>query len=599
MINTNLEKLPRKLTTFLWYFIHRYKLDVFGLVLIAVLVAANTSLAPYLLKTIIDEVVSHSDNLENLKSAVLFPAILYVTLYFSVGVFLRIHDLLVLRLIPNIKRDIQEKMLSYLEGHSHTYFQNNFAGSLSNKVSDMMRAVPEIILITTDYWIITNLAVIFAAITMYFVRPEFGIIIAIWAVIYYVVMWQLSKKNQKYVEIFSESRSALMGKQVDSISNMSNVRLFSRKKYEINYIKNSCDDMVKKDRNMQMYITKVHIFQFISMTIVVALTMFFLIDARSKDLITIGEFVMVLALSIRVIEMIWNSANQLIRFSSEVGTCKQALNVISRDHEIKDAQDAENLHIHKGEIIFDNVSFSHQHNDELFKNKNLKIEAGSKVGLVGFSGSGKSTFVNLILRLFDLDAGRILIDGQDISKVTQDSLREQISIIPQDTSLFHRSLMENIRYGNLAASDEEVIKASKRAHCHEFISKLPEGYDSMVGERGIKLSGGQRQRIAIARAILKNSPILILDEATSSLDSITEKHIQESLHDLMADKTTLIIAHRLSTLAKMDRILVFHNGKIVEDGTLKELLKQGGHYAKMWKMQSDGFLPDDTKDETI
>jgi ATP-binding cassette subfamily B protein len=214
------------------------------------------------------------------------------------------------------------------------------------------------------------------------------------------------------------------------------------------------------------------------------------------------------------------------------------------------------------------------------------------VGLVGFSGSGKTTFVNLILRNYDIEKGRILIDGQDVSKVTQSSLRDHISIIPQEPTLFHRSLMDNIRYGRLDATDEEVFQASIQAHCHEFIEKMPDKYQALVGERGTKLSGGQRQRIAIARAILKNAPILILDEATSALDSVTEKDIQEGLDILMKDHTTLVIAHRLSTLSSMNRILVFKEGNIVEDGTHEELLKAKGAYAQLWEMQAGGFIPE-------
>ena len=211
---------------------------------------------------------------------------------------------------------------------------------------------------------------------------------------------------------------------------------------------------------------------------------------------------------------------------------------------------------------------------------------------MGFSGSGKSTFVNLILRLFEVEVGEITIDGQNINAVTQESLRESVAFIPQDISLFHRTLIENIRYGRSDASDAEVIEAAKKAHCHEFISQLNDGYESMVGERGIKLSGGQRQRIAIARALLKNAPILILDEATSALDSVTEKYIQDALHHLMQGKTTLVIAHRLSTLSAMDRILVLDNGQIIENGTHAELLQHQGHYATMWHMQAGGFLPE-------
>jgi ATP-binding cassette subfamily B protein len=260
--------------------------------------------------------------------------------------------------------------------------------------------------------------------------------------------------------------------------------------------------------------------------------------------------------------------------------------------DLTDATDAKDIHIIKGEIQFDHVSFTYKNTKTLFKDKSVTISPGQKVGLVGYSGGGKTTFVNLILRLYDVDNGCIQIDGQDIATVTQDSLRAHIGMIPQDSSLFHRSLMENIRYGRTDATDDEVIEAAKRAHAHEFIEQLPEGYASLVGERGIKLSGGQRQRIAIARAMLKNAPILILDEATSALDSVTEHVIQVAITDLMQGKTSLVIAHRLSTLLHMDRILVFDKGKIVEDGTHSELLAKAGLYKTLWDAQVGGFLGD-------
>jgi len=279
-------------------------------------------------------------------------------------------------------------------------------------------------------------------------------------------------------------------------------------------------------------------------------------------------------------------------FISNWGTIGQALTIIDNNPEILDSSSATNLQITQAQIKFDNVHFNYPGAESLFENKSVQIEHGSKVGLVGYSGGGKTTFVNLIMRLYDVAAGCVLIDNQDVRDVTQDSLRAAIAMIPQDPTLFHRSLIDNIRYGRIDASDAEVINASKQAHAHEFITKLPQGYEAQVGERGIKLSGGQRQRIAIARAFLKNASILILDEATSQLDSITEQEIQDSLWHLMHDKTTLVIAHRLSTLLRMDRILVFDNGKIIEDGNHKELLAKQGLYKKLWDAQVGGFLPD-------
>ena len=250
------------------------------------------------------------------------------------------------------------------------------------------------------------------------------------------------------------------------------------------------------------------------------------------------------------------------------------------------------MQVKHGEIVFENASFQYREATPLFDQLNVRIQAGEKVGLVGYSGSGKTTFAHLILRLFDLESGRILIDGQDIGRVSQNSLRQSVSFIPQDPTLFHRSILENIRYAKPDATEAEVVLAAKAAHADEFIMALPEGYEALVGERGVKLSGGQRQRIAIARAMLKNAPILILDEATSALDSITEHLIQESLDQLMEAKTTIVIAHRLSTLLHMDRIIVFHHGQIVESGSHRALLEKNGRYAQLWKSQVGGFLPD-------
>jgi ATP-binding cassette subfamily B protein len=283
---------------------------------------------------------------------------------------------------------------------------------------------------------------------------------------------------------------------------------------------------------------------------------------------------------------------ELPHFFRELGIVHQAMEILALEPEVQDHPKAKALKVSNGEIIFDRVTFRYPGQAAIFENKSLTIRAGEKIGLVGFSGSGKSTFVHLMMRLYDLQGGRILVDGQDISLITQDSLRENIAFIPQETTLFHRSLMDNIRYGRLDASDAEVMEAARLAHCHEFIENLPEGYATECGERGIKLSGGQRQRIAIARALLKNAPILLLDEATSALDSATEKVIQDSLDHAMEGRTCVVIAHRLSTLHRMDRILVFHHGELIEEGTHRQLLKQQGHYAHLWALQSGGFLPE-------
>jgi ATP-binding cassette subfamily B protein len=282
----------------------------------------------------------------------------------------------------------------------------------------------------------------------------------------------------------------------------------------------------------------------------------------------------------------------LLKFYEILGNISQGLKIVLQPIDIKNFPQAKPLIVNKGKIIFENVQFNYPNLPQLFQNKSVVIDPGEKVGLVGYSGSGKSTFINLILRLYEVNQGRILIDDQDIKLVTQDSLRNNITILYQDPSLFHRSVVENISYGKPESSIEEIITAAIKAHAHDFIIKLPQGYNTILGEKGVKLSGGQRQRIAIARAILKNSPILILDEATSQLDVLTEEKIQSSLSSLMENKTVIVIAHRLSTLLKMDRIIVFDNGKIVQSGNHYELLAVPGLYKMLWNAQVNGFLLD-------
>jgi ATP-binding cassette subfamily B protein len=289
--------------------------------------------------------------------------------------------------------------------------------------------------------------------------------------------------------------------------------------------------------------------------------------------------------------MVWDFGRIMTRVYERLAEAEEMTEILSLPHGVVDNPKAKKLKIKSGGIRFEEVGFRYEEGEKVVKDFNLEVKPGQMVALVGLSGSGKSTLAKLLLRLYDVDEGRILVDGQNIAKVSQESLRKNISLVPQDPILFHRSLMENIRYGRFEASDKEVIGAAKLAYCDGFISKLKDGYQSMVGDRGIKLSGGERQRVAIARAILKNSPILVLDEATSSLDSESEKYIQKSLNNLMKGKTVIVIAHRLSTIKRADRIVVISDKKIVEDGNHNQLIKaKSGIYKKLWKIQVGGFI---------
>ena len=378
---------------------------------------------------------------------------------------------------------------------------------------------------------------------------------------------------------------------VDSVTNLSSVQLFARLGFERRYLNEQLARELKDVRKSNWYSERVRWFQFVSAAVLKIGTLYYSLSLWSSGQIAVADFVMATSLSLLIISEARNLSRRFLEFFEHIGNVANGVFTIVQPHELVDRDGAIARSITKGRIEFRRVHFSYSANKKVFENLSVTIQPGQRVGLVGFSGSGKSSFVNLILRLFDAQSGQILIDGVDIRDMTQDALHAQISLIPQDPSLFHRTLLENIRYGRLDASDEEVIEAARQAYAHDFITQIKEGYDSLVGERGIKLSGGQRQRIAIARVILKDAPILILDEATSSLDSITEKAIQDTLDLAMNGKTVIVVAHRLSTIAHLDRILVFDQGRIVEDGTHTKLLALGGAYYRLWRMQAGGFLP--------
>lgn len=583
------------LKKFLIDVIKPYKWQVMAMGLIALYWAISNSLTPYVLKLVIDRVVAFEGDKSAVLGAVKPYVLLYMVLWVGIAIDMRCLDWVKLKMFPSLRFDIITKMFAYLGQHSHRYYQNNFAGSLSNKITDMQNGAINIFT-TLDDGLAQCMGLCIAIITMLLVHPVFALILFIWALSFLAIAACFFKPVRDLSDIFATSKTSLVGKMVDCISNMGNVRLFARHGYENELIQAATGDTIRKDRTMQWAIIKMRIFWDVSIIVLIGINIYVLVHMYSKNQVSVGDFSFIISLSISIFYNLWYLASQFVNFAEELGKCQQALSIITASHEIVDEMHAKPLYVAKGRIAFDRVSFHYGEGAHLFKNKSIVIEPGQKVGLVGFSGSGKSTFVNLILRLFEVESGEITIDSQNINAITQASLRGNIAMIPQDVSLFHRTLMDNIRYGRVDASDFEVIEASKKAHCHEFISQLTEGYQSLVGERGIKLSGGQRQRIAIARAILKNAPILILDEATSALDSVTEKYIQEALHNLMVGRTTIVIAHRLSTLSEMDRILVFDKGQIIEDGNHQELIAANGHYAHLWQMQAGGFLPSEEGD---
>lgn len=586
-------QLPKTLLPFIWHFLREFKFAVIISVSLSIAAGFWGPFNSILAKELIDLLpLAKGDN----SKILLWPAI-FISLNFVIfdNCTWRGIGYIQYKYGGNIKNNITENVFAYSLKHSHQFFSNRLSGTLAAQISRLADNI-EIILFTVAPNAIRGISLLFTSfVSAFYVNSIFFIILLVWFIFLLTISVIMSRKFVDLSDRHAQEESRLSGQLVDVMANQHSVSIFANSKYEISYLEKFVHKVLVAFKNKEGFLLILHTWQGLSIAIMMLFSTLALVHLYARDLVSVGDFALILGLAMNLGHMMWYTMSFIDEFNKAYGKCRQSLSSLIVPQEIQDKLDATELICERGQVIFDNVKFHYKGTAALFQNKSIEIKAGQKVGLVGYSGSGKSTFVNLILRLYDVTDGRILIDGQDIRDVTQDSLRASIAMIPQDPSLFHRTLMDNIRYGRAEATDKEVIEAAKKAHAHEFISKLLQGYDSLVGERGVKLSGGQRQRISIARAILKNAPILILDEATSQLDSVTEGLIQESLWELMQDKTTIVIAHRLSTLLHMDRILVFDKGKIVEDGAHLELLAQRGLYKTLWESQVGGFLPEKRK----
>lgn len=561
-----------------------------GITFVGTIYAVDLSLRPYILKVIIDRLPGIDGN--TIIARLTGPIMLYVGMSIFIISMFRFRDYLHLNLQARTKVIINRILMQRMMQHSLVLYNNNFAGNLANKIKDVMSGIPDAIKIVDSLFAIF-LSLLIATFTLLTINYQFCLLMLFWLVIFIGIVFYFKNPARKICEYSAEFNSLVLGQTVDILNNIVSVKLFSTSGEELEHISKLVKEKVGVDKRRDWFFLR--LFSILGVTFIIYQSVGFilLIYWFKRGIVTIGDFALLTSINIAVINELWTVSERFGMFSEVMGNISQGLRVVLKPIDILDIEDAKVLSVKRGTIAFNDVSFNYPGIDAIFSGKNVVIENGQKVGLVGYSGGGKTTFVNLIMRLYEISAGQILIDDQNIQEVTQDSLHDNISMIPQDTLLFHRTLMENIRYGQPLATDEEVITAAKKAHAHDFIRSLPDGYASLVGDRGVKLSGGQRQRIAIARAILKNAPILILDEATSQLDSIIEKSIQNCLLNLMENKTAIVIAHRLSTLLHMDRILVFSSGKIVEDGTHSKLIAQNGLYKKLWDAQVGGFLSDD------
>ncbi len=499
---------------------------------------------------------------------------------------------------PMTMANLKQQAYDHLIEHSYSFFTNNFVGSLVQRVNRFGRAFERL----SDN-VIWNLLPLFVKVcgilvVLFFINKWIDLIVLIWIVVFLSFNIIFSRWKLKYDIKAAEIDSKATGYLADTITNQNTVVLFNGTQSEKGGYKNVTGEQAALTRftwNLDTIINAVQ--SALSFGIEFAL-FYFAIKYWSVGLITVGVFVLLQSYAGTLIDQLWGFTRIVRDVYQAYADAKEMVEIMKLPHEIVDIPDAKELLIKAGEIEFKNLSFNFNETRKILEGINLTIKPGEKVALIGPSGAGKTTFVKLLLRLYVPTSGQILIDGQDIQRITQESLRQNISMVPQDTILFHRTLADNIAYGKRNSSKKDIENAAKLAHCDEFIKNLPYGMGTFVGERGIKLSGGERQRVAIARAILKNAPILVLDEATSSLDSHSEMLIQDALSTLMAGKTTIVIAHRLSTIQKMDRIVVIDGGKIIEQGSHNELLaKEDSLYKKLWSLQAGGFLKGEDDEE--
>lgn len=576
--------MPTHLTAFIWHFMRNHLAAIAGFLVITVIGSLEIALSPYVLKIIIDTATRYADNASMFLHVVTYSAVFYVLLTIIHNLAMRAYHYICLKLTPKLRTEISVELFDHLTKHSISYFQRNFSGDLASKVQNVSEGVESIILNINRYVVANIFTLIFSLILLFTVHYFFALVLFLWGIAYVTNGYYMAKKTALIAHDFSQANSLLTGQLVDSIANILSAKIFSNVSFEKHRINEAVNVVGERDKSLQKQIIWTDFYQNIIFTVLITLLISGLIYGRVHGAITVGDFAFILSLSIAIAAMVNGLTKAMPEIARGIGKCQQALNAIVVPHDIQDSEVGPPLQISGAEIIFSNINFSYDKN-LVYENFNLKIQPKQKVGLVGYSGAGKTTLVNLLFRLYEIQSGEITIDGQNIDTVNRDSLIKNIALIPQQPELFYRSLMDNIRYGDITASDEDVYEAAKLAKCHDFINKLPDGYQSMVGEKGIKLSGGQRQRIAIARAILKKAPILILDEATSALDSVTEQEIQDALHSVMENKTVIVIAHRLSTIMAMDRILFMEAGKIIEDGTVTELKKNNGPFAQFLKLQ--------------
>jgi ATP-binding cassette, subfamily B, bacterial len=561
-----------------------------GVVVGVLSAVALNIVSPLFLREFIDHVASATAGVGS-PAPILQVLGFYSFALFCTWIAYRVQMLTVTRIQAKVAADLYNRAFSYLVGHGHDFFINNFAGTLTRRVSRYSHAYQQVFYSIVESIFPTLLFAVGVIAVLFMENALLGAGLLAWTVFFIALQYVMTKWRYHFKLLRTAQDSRLTGALSDTVGNHAAVTFFASETQERQRLASIVKDWYRAtvtSWNSDVFSYGVQGFLTRAAQIGLLFAGFYL---WWNGYITVGTVVLIQIYILSLMDQITNIGGNLRVLYDAFAEAHEMIEIIEEPHAIQDVDGAGELAIGTGAVSFNKVGFEFDSKSEVLSNFNLDIKPGQRVALVGPSGAGKTTITKLLLRLHDVTSGGITIDGTDIQTVTQQSLRRAIAFVPQESTLFHRSLKENIAYGKPDATDEEIIAAAKKAHCHEFISKLAEGYDTHVGERGVKLSGGERQRVAIARAILKNAPILVLDEATSALDSESEALIQDALKTLMEGKTVIVIAHRLSTIMKMDRIIVIEDGKIAADGTHDDLLKQeGGLYHKLWSIQAGSFL---------